>query len=235
MEIIVHHHLGLGDHFICNGLVNHLCLQYEKVYLACKKHNFPTVDHLYSNNNQVEVFKIEQEPQDIFDFSQTKNVPILHVGFQHCDLKSFESSFYKQLGLDPAIQYSGFKLPTNQDKSWDLYKQVVNQLGDKYIFVHDHSSQQHFPLQIQSQLPKYIVEKSQTDNVLDYVHVMRQAQEIHVINSSIQALVWPLLMQGYLSNMIYFHDFSSVYQSQSIPIRVPQHPLVNVVKYNIKI
>lgn len=232
--VIVHHHLGLGDHFICNGLVNSLCNVYDKIYLACKKHYFPTVNYLYSENPQVEVFEILNEPQDIINVSQQKQIPILHIGFQHCDIKNFESSFYQQLGYDPCLQYSGFKLPAISENSYILYNNWVQDHGKDYIFVHDQSSVAKFPLHIESQLPRYVVEKSQTPNVLDYVNLMLNATEIHVVNSSVQALVWPLLMQSrFKSTNIFFHDFSSVYQNQSITIKIPQHPQVKVVKYQL--
>jgi hypothetical protein len=34
-RIIVHHHTGLGDHFICNGLINAL-LEYYSIDLICE-------------------------------------------------------------------------------------------------------------------------------------------------------------------------------------------------------
>jgi hypothetical protein len=233
MSIIVHHHLGLGDHFICNGLVNSLCNVYDKIYLACKKHYYPTVKYLYQENSQVEVFEIAQEPQDIFAFSSANSLPILHVGFQHCDIQNFESSFYQQLGYDPGVQYSAFRMPAITFNGNCMLEQWQTSIGHDYIFVHDQSSVQKFPLHIESTLAKYVVEKSQTNNVLDYVPLMLNAKEVHVINSSIQALVWPLLMQGYFKKTeIFFHDFSKVYQNQSIPIKVPQHPLVKIINYS---
>lgn len=233
MSVVVHHHLGLGDHFICNGLVNSLCNVYDKIYLACKKHYYPTVKCLYQENHQVEVFEIVQEPQDIFDFAKTNNLPIMHIGFHHCDLKNFESSFYQQLGLDPAVQYSAFRLPALTENGLLMLEQWRSLVGQDYIFVHDQSSMQKFPLHIESSLPKYVVEKSQTTNVLDYIPLMLQAKQVHVVNSSIQALVWPLLMQARFSQTaIFFHDFSQVYQSQSTPIKVPAHPFVHTIKYS---
>ena len=31
-ELVVYHHLGLGDHLICNGLVNYLSLDFKKYF-----------------------------------------------------------------------------------------------------------------------------------------------------------------------------------------------------------
>ena len=30
---ILYHHLGLGDHIICNGLTNYLSKTYKKIYM----------------------------------------------------------------------------------------------------------------------------------------------------------------------------------------------------------
>jgi hypothetical protein len=35
--IVVHHHTGLGDHFICNGLIHSLREHYS-IDLICKRH-----------------------------------------------------------------------------------------------------------------------------------------------------------------------------------------------------
>ena len=230
--VIVHHHLGLGDHFICNGLVNSLCNVYDKIYLACKKHYFPTVNYLYSESPQVEVFEILNEPQDIINVSQQKQIPILHVGFQFCDLSNFESSFYLQLGYDPQMQYSAFTLPLDALQPNKMFFDWTENKGKEYVFVHNQSSLETFDLHIESKLPQYIVEKSQTANLLDYVPLMLAAKEIHLINSSIQALVWPLLMQNYFGKtQIFFHDFSQVSVNQTTPIKIPKHPNVKILHY----
>ena len=30
-KFILHHHLGLGDNIVCNGLVNYLSIKYDKI------------------------------------------------------------------------------------------------------------------------------------------------------------------------------------------------------------
>ena len=35
-KFILHHHLGLGDHFVFNGMVNYISKQYDKIYIPAK-------------------------------------------------------------------------------------------------------------------------------------------------------------------------------------------------------
>ena len=35
-EFILHHHLGLGDSIVCNGMINYLSKDFEKIYLPVK-------------------------------------------------------------------------------------------------------------------------------------------------------------------------------------------------------
>ena len=39
MRLIIHHHLGLGDHFVCNGLVRFIIDKnnYEQYYIPAKE------------------------------------------------------------------------------------------------------------------------------------------------------------------------------------------------------
>ena len=57
-EFVLHHHLGLGDTIICNGLVNFLSTKYSKIYLPVKENLFNTVQFLYSENKNLSLFKI---------------------------------------------------------------------------------------------------------------------------------------------------------------------------------
>ena len=54
-EIIIHHHSGLGDAIICNGMVNYLSEKFDKIYLAAHYKIYDHLDHLYSENDVVEL------------------------------------------------------------------------------------------------------------------------------------------------------------------------------------
>ena len=50
-EIILYHHLGLGDMIICNGLVNKLSTYFSKINLIVNKSFHDQATYLYSNLN----------------------------------------------------------------------------------------------------------------------------------------------------------------------------------------
>ena len=91
--LLLHHHLGLGDHFICNGLVNHLAEQHDRLYLPSKRKNLGTVTSLYSEEPRVHVFPVDDEFADVAAFQRRMACPILKVGFEHCDRGRFDESF----------------------------------------------------------------------------------------------------------------------------------------------
>lgn len=230
MDIILYHHLGLGDHFICNALVVEVSKHYNNVHLVCWARNLPTVQHLYSDFPNITIHGIDTEPQDVIALSNSLGLPVIAVGFEHCDLKDFESSFYRQLGLDPDIQYTGFCVPRDLDRSYQMYNEWCAKNGPAYIFVHDTSSVEKYNLIINSDLPRYTVEKTQTRDLIDYVIMLCEAKEVHVINSSIAALVWPLLRQGRIkAEKIFYHNARSLNHG-GVPIKIPQDPRVFIVE-----
>jgi len=235
MDIILYHHLGIGDHFICNALVLEVAKKYNHLHLISKTRYYLTVKHLYSDYNNITVHPVANTPpqdqDDVEKLARELNLAVLMVGFQHCDLNNFESSFYRQLGLDIDLQYTGFSLPSDLNLSRKLYNDWCQDHGNDYIFVHDTSSVGKFNLHIKCNLTQYRVERHQTHDVIDYVTLICNAREIHVINSGIQALVWPMFRQGLLqAENIYYHDTRSMVQG-GVPVRVPKDPKITIVEY----
>ena len=105
-EFILHHHLGLGDSIVCNGMVNYLSKDFEKIYLPVKDNNYKTIKFLYSENNRVEIFKVENETRenDVSNFANNNNLEILRVGFKNVGDTPFNKAFYKQLNLITAFR-----------------------------------------------------------------------------------------------------------------------------------
>lgn len=202
-ELILYHHLGLGDHFICNGLVNKVSEQVDELYLICKEKNFDTVSCLYKDNYKVNVIKIKEEPQDITLFSSVNNLPILTVGFTDFKNPSFDRSFYVGMGLDFSLRYSNFKLPKEIENSKNIYDQVVDNVP--YCLVHNVCSDGEFNLNIKTDLNMVYIKPGLTKNLLDYVKVIENASEIHCVDSS----VFHLIDSMEVNAKLYFHDIRS--------------------------
>lgn len=229
-KIVLHHHTGLGDHFMCNGLVHVFAYNFDEVYLVCKKPYLKTVSHLYEDySDKIKILPVEDEFADSIKYAEEHNISLYRVGFDKCNPNSFEESFYMQFDLDPDLEFTNFQLPTNLEKSKEYYQRTLTNLGKDYIFVHDASSYKTFNLKIDSTLPRHTVSKTDTDDLLDYVDTICNAKEIHVISSGIHNLVFQLYIRGMIkSNDVYYHDIRKPMDG-GFPIRVPQG--VKVIKY----
>lgn len=211
-QIILHHHLGLGDHFTCCGLVNTLSEKYDKIYLPCKERNFETVQCLYSENSKVELLKIVgEEHGEVNIFSNQLNLPVVRVGFVPLDLKNYHMKFYDMVGVEFKKRYLNFKLPKDIKGSEELYQSVVNTY-DEYILVHDNSSEQsEYYMDLfewrngeNSHLPIIKITDKITKNLLQWIKVIQHAKEIHVVPSSVFFLVDSI--QSELTSDLYYHN-----------------------------
>ena len=228
MSIVLHHHTGLGDHFICNGLVHAMAETYGGVDLITKRPLFYTIEHLYSDWDNITIIPVDDEMTDSYAYATRTDKKVLRVGFDKTDFNNFEASFYEQCGLDPMLEYDNFKLPSNLNGSKKFYNKVKEKLGEDYIFVHSVSSYKAFDLKIDSTLPRHTVDKSDTDDVLDYVDTICNAKEVHIINSGINNLVFQLFYKDMIKGEVYYHNARKL-EDGGIPVRIPED--VKVVQY----
>lgn len=231
--IVLHHHTGLGDHFMCNALVHHMARKHGEVDLIVKEHLVKTMCHLYEDFDNIFIVPVVEEFSQSVQYAQHYKKDLHRVGFDKCDFNNFEDSFYIQLELDPKEEYDGFILPTNLENSKKFYQTVTEKLGQDYIFVHDVSSYRSFDLTIDSEYPKFVVNKDDTDDILDYVDTICNAKEIHVINSGLSNLVFQLYHKNMIkTSEVYFHDVRKP-EHGGIRIKIPEG--IKVVEYESEV
>ena len=158
-SFILYHHLGLGDHIICNGLVNFLSYKYEKIYLPVNINLMNQIEYLYSQNSKIKLLplnlKKNNETDLVNDYSKKLNLEILKVGFESRVNQKlpFYKSFYNQLGLRYNISYKYFFCPSNSQKEDELYCHLTSLFKiekNDYILVHDEASNEKCELEIDS-------------------------------------------------------------------------------------
>ena len=226
-KIIVHHHTGLGDHFICNGLVHALTDHYD-IDLICKKHYTKTIEHLYEDFPNITIIPVENEMEDCLQHAQQTSHPLMRVGFENCDYDNFEESFYITSGLNPNDEYDRFVLPKRLDGSVEFYNKIVNKLGQDYNFIHNASTYGNFDLKIDSNYPCHVAVKEDTDDVLDYVDTICNAKEVHVINSGLNNLVFQLFYKDKIKGKVFYHNARKPNKG-GIAVKVPDG--IEVVEY----
>ena len=207
-DLIIHHHLGTGDHFICNGLVNYICSKIQEeaekclqssrlVYLACKKRNLETVSYLYSENKMVVPIEIgDNEIEHVNSIVKQNNLKLIRIGFDKCDINNFEESFYKQLNIPYEVRYTHFKLPKTK------FPKMLEIPKEKYILIHDSCSDTKFDLEIRGSLTKIYFDESEP--LFAYIDLIKGATEIHCVDSSIYHLVDN--MADISDQQLFFHN-----------------------------
>jgi len=109
------------------------------------------------------------------------------------------------------------------NKSKEFYDKVVGELGKNYIFIHDESTAGNFPLNIESKLNQFSVKKEDTPDVLDYVHTICNAKEIHFINSGIFPLIVLLDHMGLIKTKKIFYHNKRKFHEGGLKIELPAH------------
>jgi hypothetical protein len=178
-KILLHHHLGLGDHIICNGLVRFLSIN-TKIDLFCKDQNLNNIKLMYNDNKEINVIGIynDFEAERIANGSQ--NYIRLGVGLNHNYPRDMETQwdkvFYHQMNVDFDHSWISFEYnkPISQNSVPSKpYSFLCNQGSDgidrlDYTKI-DHSLQKVY---------------SNSGNFFDNIDLIQNATEIHCINSS---------------------------------------------------
>ena len=216
MNLYIYHHLGLGDHFDCNGLVRHYAKQsnYEKVGVFAKSNYFKMVDYMYRDNESIEVISIdgENERGSIKEFlDQTRDEDLfLEVGHHayHSLPQEIKDSqncwelFYKLVNLPLELRYSGFYIERDVDAENALFQKLTE--GEPYIFMHDDPSRGYKMDRSHFKNPNLkVVENDPEENIFHFLKIIEEAEEIHCMESSFKTLVDIYASQEDL----FFHDF----------------------------
>lgn len=209
-KFILWHHLGLGDHIICNGLLNRISQNYEKIYLPAKPNNFESIKYMFRDNKKIEVFFTgsKNEKDDIIKFAKESNYKILKVGFNKIK-PPFNKSFYDQLDLPYSISFDFFRIPNETNQFEELEKHLKNfyEVKDSFNLIHSEGSLGKVNLKMKDSKNNIFVEKESDKfkNIFLYINLIKKAKEIHCIDSSFIHLVERIETNAKL----YFHELKT--------------------------
>lgn len=240
-SLVLHTHTGLGDHIITNGMAHSFSKDYDVVYVPHIKMFGESIRALYKEF-ELKIKTIELPDIDInlngrhliknlVEETNSEYIgicdPYLHYSkrlicnsegkIEYKNLASnFERQFYELAGMHYSVRYGDCRIPDSTDKSKEIYNKLTD--GKDFILVHNGSSQSTgYPLNIK-QVSKYpelkIVEIKPgiTNNVFNFVDLIKHAKEIHVVSSSFYTIVDSMFNDTEAT--LYMHSIVSKHDSQ---------------------
>lgn len=201
-NVYLHHHLGLGDHIICNGLVRYLLKNsIRNVILPTKKHNIESVDYMYRDLPTVKIDPVIKDECAVKKYKKYKNV--LRIGFENIQGNNWEKSFYDQVNINYNYRFNSFFIYRDKERENNFIKNF--NIKEKYAFVCFTSSTSSNNIKPDTDLPVIYLEKI-TNNLFDWLPIIFNASEVHTIDTSI----FQLIKQIKLNCRQVFYDISSI-------------------------
>ena len=228
-------HLGLGDQLILNGLVRHFA-ELDDVTIFVKNSHERSVAFMYRDlGTRVKIIKLEKDDEEMITYVQTHPVKcgkVIALGvhampwadFQRLIMSPFTTwlcVFYLQVGLNPNAMYRKFKV--DRDRSRELPCP-----DEPYVFVHD-DEQRGRVINVNTKLKvvrpnisKFMANGMFEDdgfNIFDYMTIIENAKERHMMNSSYSWLVELFNVGDRGSNFFHMnvgaHDYWSPEQTKT--------------------
>jgi hypothetical protein len=202
----IFHHLGLGDHILCNGLVREFKEKYENLNVFCHPFNFGSVDFMYRDDNNINVLPIGGV-SDIQNYINKNNLgkKTIRVTDVVTNGISWDQSFYTTHGIDFAKRWEKFKVVRDLSGENNLYNEL-NPNNEKFVLIHSAGSDNIDRIdysKIDNTYKKIFVKKY-TENIFDFLGLIEKAEEIHCVESSFHLLVDSIQ----LNDNLFFHTLS---------------------------
>jgi hypothetical protein len=179
-------HLGLGDNIIQQGIVNKFHKLFDNCYILCRHHNKPSVEHMNSGLPNVKVVSVgdDTEADNWVNTFDGEKIICGHTGEGwHFKPNGFDEVFYEQLSMNISESFNW------EARDGDQGEVVLRKLYSErdFCFVHDDPSRG-YNINLKTDLP--IVRNTiQSQTVFDYLPLLREAKEIHCMDSSFALMI----------------------------------------------
>lgn len=201
--------MGLGDHIICNGLVRHFQKKNSEVTIFCYNHNYENVKQMFSDNPNISIITVSSD-HEVTQYIKSKNIhssKYLRIGFEKMHSLSssmkFDQVFYQIAGIDFQVRFDEFYIERNKELEEIVYNEL-NPHNEPYIFLHE-DVKRNFLID-RSKIPTNykIIENDPKYNIFHMLKVFENAEEIHLMQSSIKDLINSIKMDR---PKIFLHNY----------------------------
>jgi hypothetical protein len=194
MEKYIYHHMGLGDHFTCNGLVRHYYKQFNKIYLFCYKHFEDNIKFMYRDLPNLQTIGLGSDIEvDEYILKNNLFNQLIKIGFdksrslQH-QVETFDEGFYLAENLPFSIRFDEYFVERNMDKEMELYK-TLNPTDEDFIFVHEDPERGMFLDKSRIRQDLKIIGNDKKFLIFDYIYLLSKSKEVHVMQSSLKDMI----------------------------------------------
>ena len=201
-------HLGLGDHFTCNGMTREIYKEAKLMVMPVKENNIKVVRRMFKDLPNLHLipvvgsmdYKDNQHMDDVYmlmNFFMKRGYQIMAVGEFNAstfirDHRKYDEIFYNQVGIDFQKRWSSFYYERDKNLEMKLFKECFDLVEGEYVFLHDDPDRGRIINRNYLPKDKKIItphQKFWDADILDYRYVLENAYEIHCVNSSFADLM----------------------------------------------
>lgn len=195
-------HQGIGDHILCAGIYRDYAKRYKHCVIPVYGEKISILRDLLKDvkNIQLVYFKSElwemkmEAHRDFLSIFGYESLNLGHHGkdfFKNPNMR-LDENYYAQANLPLESRWNSFKYVRNIEKEIELYN-LLECDKQQYIFVHDDSARD-FCID-ESRLPEGFkivrpdLNLTSKFSFFDYIYIIENARQIHVMESSFGALI----------------------------------------------
>lgn len=191
--IYIYHHLGLGDHFVCNGLVRYYHKKFGQTTLFCKNHLINNIKFMYRDLAAMTILSFPDD-SDVQQYIRQNNLQTntIIIGFDKIRSgkllsTSFDQAIYEAENIPFSCRFTDFYVERDHEREKNLFDKLIK--TDQYIFVHDdHNRGMNIDkTRITSNLP--IIRNDTNYLITDYLTILEHAAEIHLMQSCFKDMI----------------------------------------------
>jgi hypothetical protein len=207
-KCFVYTHLGLGDHFWCNGAVRYLATCYDETVVVVKRNNEAILHSMYMDDPSIRLHVIKDD-SELYPFAPRKHYledekyAVFSCGYHVTDknplIYDFPFSFYDDMKIPREFRKSYFYVAPYKE-SLELYNEIAKRQKE-YILIHQNSSQKKIDIfnSLKTNLLVLDINENHYDKthkfydlaqlvvnqpMLLYKELIENAKELHCIESS---------------------------------------------------
>ena len=181
----VHTHQGLGDQFTNNSIVRYYYNIYKQVTIFSSYRDYEQVKFMYRDLPNLTVKSVKDDTEAGNFVVEMGGYPqdYIRVGFEKITTKhgTFDESMYLGENLPYEMKWKNFHMERDFDRESIIFSEL-NPNNEPYVFCH------HVDLsKVRSDLK--IITNDMKYMVTDYIKILENAEEIHVMQSSFKDLI----------------------------------------------